>query len=112
MYIETNLPYPNRVALYLTPLIGPFVQPAPGTLGTFNPTRDCTLVIDGIAIPIVTWSFDAANNRYLLYTGSAINLQGLVQLVHHMPNPPFVGESNPPIFDLTPGEFPGEDSGG
>jgi len=91
MNIETNLPYPNRVAWYLAPFVGPFVQPLPGTLGTLDPTRDCILVIDGAATPIVTWSFDAANNRYLLYTGSQFNLQGVVQLFHHMPNPPFGG---------------------
>jgi len=112
LYVQTNGPYANRIALYCAPFIGPFIQPGPGTLGMFNPIRDLQIWIDGAETPIQTWSFDSANNRYLLFTETQINLQGVIQVVHHMPNPPFAAESNPPIFDLTPGESPGEDSGG
>ena len=31
IYAETNAPYPNRIALYLAPYVGPFFQN--GTVG-------------------------------------------------------------------------------
>lgn len=112
IFAQTNGPYPNRIALYCNPFIGPFVQPGPGLLGNFDPTRDLEIYIDGLLTPVRTWSFDQANNRYLMFMEQQINLQGVIQVVHHMPNPPFSAESNPPIFDLTPGESPGEGAGG
>ncbi len=89
MYAETNAPYPNRIAIYLAPYVGPFFQNGP--LAVFNPQRDLTITIDGVVTAVSTWAFDAVNNRYLLYMVTAFNLQGTVQVVHHVPNPPFGG---------------------
>ena len=113
IYAETNAPYPNRIALYLAPYVGPFFQNGP--LVTFNPVRDLKVYVDGTLQTIQTWSFDAVNNRYLLYLNQAFNLQGVIQIVHHVPDPPFysiVPAGNPLVLYLSLGESPGEDSGG
>ena len=87
MLIETNAPFPNRIQLILDGVSGPLVQNGP--LGQFDPRRDLELYIDGILTPVYTFTYDVTNNRYLLYTQNAINLQGVIQVVHHMPDPPF-----------------------
>ena len=110
MTVETNGPYPNRIQLLLAPVLGPFIQNGP--LGAFDPRRDLEVYVDGKLIPVQTFSFDANNNRYLLFMDQAINLQGVVQVVHHMPSPPFISTVNPPLFDLVDGEEPDIDDGG
>jgi hypothetical protein len=110
MYAQTNAPYPNRIALWLSPFTGPFVQDGP--LGSFDPRRDLQVYVDGTLTTIQSFSFDAVNNRYLLYCASAINLQGVIQVIHHVPSPPFQFQTNPPLFDLTPGDEPDSGSGG
>ncbi len=87
--VQTNEPYSNRVTLHCSPLTGPFVQASPGTLGNFNPARDLEVYVDGTRVPVQTWSFDTTNNRYLMFMENQINLQGVIQVVHHMPKPPF-----------------------
>jgi|SRR5208282_453098 len=113
MHAQTNQPYPNRIAIYLAPYVGPFFQDGP--LATFDPRRDLQVYVDGALQTVQTFSFDAANNRYLLYTAQPFNLQGVIQIVHHMPDPPFysiVPAGNPLILYLSLGESPGLDSGG
>ena len=85
--VETNAPYPNRIQLILGNMTGPFLQTGP--LGFFDPRRDLEVYVDGELTPIRTFTFDYINNRYLLYTQSPFNLQGVIQVVHHMPDPPF-----------------------
>jgi hypothetical protein len=110
MQVITNQPYPDRIQIVLDPLIGPFVQDGP--LGEFDPRRDLQVYVDGVLIPVKSFAFDATNNRYLLYMVQTINLTGVIQIVHHLPSPPFTAGFNPPLFDLTTGDEPGEDSGG
>ena len=110
MFAQTNAPYPNRIQLQCSPLVGPFVQDGP--LGAFDPRRDLLVYADGVLQTIQTFSFDAVNNRYLLYLANAINLQGVIQVIHHVPSPPFSFSTNPPLFDVTPGDSPGIDGGG
>ena len=110
MYATTNGPYANRIAIWLAPFFGPFVQDGP--LGEFDPRRDLEVYVDGVRQVVQTFAFDAANNRYLLYLQNAINLKGTIQIVHHVPSPPFQFQTNPPLFDLTPGDEPGSGSGG
>jgi hypothetical protein len=109
MHAITNGPYNDRIQIVLTPVLGPFVQNGP--LGDFDPRRDLEVYVDGELVPVRTFAFDANNNRYLLYMNKQINLQGVIQLVHHMPSPPFLATVNPPLFDLTPGEEPDIDEG-
>jgi hypothetical protein len=107
---ETNAPYANRIQIMCSPFVGPFMQDGP--LGAFNPTRDLQIYVDGTLIPIQTWTFDVPNNRYLLYMNQAINLQGVIQITHHMPSPPFQSQTNPALFYLEPGDEPDSGSGG
>jgi hypothetical protein len=85
---ETNLPYPNRIQWILNNYQGPLSQDGP--LGDFDPRRDLEVYVDGVLIPVRTFSFDTLNNRYLFFMESTFNLQGVVQIIHHMPNPAFV----------------------
>lgn len=110
MRAETNAPYPDRIQLILDPYIGPFTQDGP--LGTFDPRRDLQVYVDGVLIPVRTFYYDRDNNRYLLYMDRVFNLSGVIQLIHHMPDPPFKYTTNPPLYDLTTGSSPGIDSGG
>ena len=48
MYAETNVPYPNRIAIYLAPYVGRSSRDGP--LGTFNPQRDLQVYVDGALI--------------------------------------------------------------
>lgn len=86
MEIVTNAPYPNRIQ-YLIDGMGPIFQDGP--YGNFDPRRDLEVYVDGVLTSVRSFTFDSLNNRYLLYTENAFNLQGVVQVVHHMPNPPF-----------------------
>jgi hypothetical protein len=110
MQVQTNAPNTDRIQIILTPLLGPLSQNGP--LGDFDPRRDIEVYVDGQLIPVRTFTFDATYNRYLLYMDKAINLQGVIQLVHHMPSPPFLSAVNPPLYDLTLGEDPDIDEGG
>jgi hypothetical protein len=87
IYAQTNAPYPNRVQIVLSPYIGPISQGGP--FGTFDPRRDLQVYVDGQLQVVQNFAFDAANNRYLLYTANAINLQGVIQVVYAPPNPAF-----------------------
>lgn len=83
----TNAAFTNRLALYCNPQTGPYVSPA---LGAFNPQRDMQFYVDGDLLNIVTVSFDAVNNRYLMFSYGTFNLQGVIQGTYHLPSPPFV----------------------
>jgi hypothetical protein len=86
--LETNAPYPNRIQLILGDQItGPLV----GSTRAFNPSVDVTVYIDGIAVALANWSFDSANNRYLLYTYAIFDPTSIVQAVYHMSTPLFFG---------------------
>lgn len=99
MVIETNQPYLNRIQWILgSDYAGPFVQDGP--LGLLDPRRDLEIYVDGVLTPVLSYTFDTANNRYLMYTERPFNLQGVIQVVHHMPSPPFkfVSSSTPRGF--------------
>jgi hypothetical protein len=89
MQAITNAPYPNRIQLTCSPYVGPFVQdgspPVP-----FDPARDLEFYVDGVLQPVQSSYFDAVNNRYLVYMSGTFNLQGFIQVIYHIPNPPFV----------------------
>ena len=90
MLAQTNASFPNRIQLFMSPFIGPLMQDGP--LGYFDPRRDLEVYVDGELLTVNTFSFDSDNNRYLLYMASQFNLAGVVQLIHHMPSPPFQGQ--------------------
>lgn len=88
MRAETDGAFNDRIQLLLDSVLGPFSQDGP--LGAFDPRRDLEVYVDGKHIPVRTFSFDANNNRYLLFMDQQFNLQGVVQVVHHMPSPSFL----------------------
>jgi len=96
IYAETNAPYLNRIQLVLAPYVGPFSQSGP--LGSFNPTRDLQVYVDGVPIAVQTWSFDGVENRYLLFMPQLIDLQGAIQVIHHVPSPPFLDSAASPVL--------------
>jgi hypothetical protein len=105
----TNGPYPNRIQIQLGSLQGPFTQDGP--LGNFDPSRDLQFYCNGARLIVQTWSFDANNNRYLVFMTTQFDLQGLIQVTHHMPDPPFQFNANPPIFGIQVGTEPDMDAG-
>jgi hypothetical protein len=109
MQALTNQPYPNRLVITCAPFQGPFVQDGP--LGEFDPRRDMTVWVDGQRIAVQTFAYDLANNRYVLYMASPFNLRGNIQVTHHMPDPPFSFQSNPPILNVQVGVEPDIDAG-
>jgi hypothetical protein len=67
---------------------GPLAQAGP--LADFDPRRDVEIYVDGVLVPIRTTFYNSAQDSYILLMDRAINVQGVIQAVHHMPNPPFV----------------------
>ena len=105
-----NAPYPNRITLDCAPLIGPFVSE---TLGNFDCTRDVRVYLNGDLLAITSFAFDANNNRYLMYTQKpflsgieAVDSAYVLQVVHHMPKPPFQTASNPIVQGMEFGQNP------
>lgn len=117
---QTNAPYSNRIQLtfgavyhvtatsvvdptvsdtvpIIVNTVGAFTQNGP--LGAFNAARDLEIYVDGVPLLVQTSYFDARFSRYLLFMGSTIDLQGVIQVIHHMPSPPFTSAIpvSPPI---------------
>lgn len=86
MLALVNLPYPNRIQLRLTPLVGPLVSISEGA---FEGTQDVTVYVDGKVLPIGASFFDVTNNRYLLYSEKNFNLNGVIQVLCPIPASPF-----------------------
>ena len=103
MRVEVNLPYANRIQLLLESYPGPLIQDGP--LGAFDPSRDLEVYVDGDLQKVGTYAFDIENNRYLLYMETQFNLQGVVQVFHHMPNPPFICLGSSIGFGVVLGEY-------
>lgn len=100
MYVQTNQPYSNRIQIVLAPFIGPFGQNGP--LGDFDPRRDLQVYVDGVLQVVQSFSYDAVNNRYLLFMQNSINLQGVIQIVYHVPSPSFQGGSESTVPAISP----------
>ena len=87
---QINSSYPNRIQLSLGDFIGPLAQPGSPPVD-FDPRVDLEVYIDGSLETVKSFSFDPVNNRYLLFMEKNIDQQAVVQVVHHMPDPPFQG---------------------
>jgi hypothetical protein len=90
----TNGPYSNRIQMTLDSLTGPLSSTV---LGPFAPLRDLSVYLDGVRLTIQTSYFDPINNRYLIFMNKVFNLEGLIQVFHHMPNPNFLDINNQPL---------------
>ena len=105
-----NFPAPSVIQLYLGILRGPLVSAA---LGGFDPRRDLTIFANGVPVSISSCVFDGVNNRYTITMVNPLpwtvsTLPPLVQIIHHMPSPPFKSsvETNPTLDLLNPGRNP------
>ena len=93
--VAINAPFPNRIVLQCDPLEGPFVT---ADAKTFDPRRDMSLWLEGDLLTIASFSFDALNNRYLMYTpqvllsgNAALDATLILQAAFHAPTSPFLG---------------------
>jgi hypothetical protein len=55
----------------------------------FNPTTDVEVWVDGLQIQVKSFLYDADTTTYQLYLGISLTADNVVQVIHHMPNPPF-----------------------
>lgn len=95
-----NANYPNRIELQLGALTGPFTASSTA----LDPRQVFELYVDGDPKPIVSFSFDATNNRYLLFTAKPISATQVVQLIYHIPSPVYAsGAGTLPGFALVAG---------
>lgn len=108
--VVINAPYPNRITLNCAPLVGPFVSES---LGNFDCTRDVHVYLNGDKLVITSFAFDTNNNRYLMYTQNpflsgieAMDSAAVVQVLHHMPSPPFQTATNPSVQGMEFGQNP------
>ena len=103
-----NTPHPDRLQLLLGNLVGPLVSPK---LGQLDPRRDLGIYINGVKTVPVSFSFDATNNRYLMYFDHNISFDPtlpVIQVIHHIPKPPFISlvQTNPALANVAPGQTP------
>jgi hypothetical protein len=94
-------PTPNRIELYPDGK-GPLLA---GTR-TFDPTKDLKAYVDGTPLNITSFIWDSPRNRYVMFTDKSFNTQGYIQVIHHMPNPPFQTLSNPALANMSAGTHP------
>jgi hypothetical protein len=99
---EVNTPFPNRIQLQLNDFIGPLESTR---LGLFNPGRDLEIYVDGDPLTVQAFTYDAANNRYLIYAPNTFDLQGTIQVTYHLPNPIFVSTGGGGLGTLTEGPY-------
>jgi len=97
MQAVINTAYPARLQLQLGSITGPLSSTV---LGAFDPRRDLEVYADGVPVTLISFSFDGVNNRYLMFASSQINTASVVQVIHHVPNPPFMGSASLPGFAL------------
>jgi hypothetical protein len=88
MRATVNPNYPNRIELNLDSILGPLQS---SVLGAFNPLRDLEVYEDGAPVTLWSYSYDVGSNRYLMFIDHALDMNGVIQVIHHMPNPPFTG---------------------
>jgi len=89
-----NKPYPNRLQLALGSVFGPLQSTV---LGDFDPRRDLQVYNNGKIVTIDSFSFDSDYNRYLLYFKEPLDPTTPIQVIYHIPNPPFEAQVNNPI---------------
>jgi hypothetical protein len=92
-------PQTVTVTLNLTSIpFGPLVQSGP--LGDFDPRRDIEIYVDGDLVPVRTAFYNSAQDSYLLLMDRTINVQGVIQAIYHITDPPFktTAPSNLPPF--------------
>jgi hypothetical protein len=98
---QVNALHPNRLELYINDFNGPLVS---SHLGAFDPRRDISIYSGGVVATTRSFTFDAPNNRYLIYLTEPLDYNGIVQVIHHLPSVPFHGIG---ATELDPQRVPG-----
>jgi hypothetical protein len=76
-------------------------------LGPFNPIRDVQVYVGGAPVQIVSAHWDAPGNKYVIYVDEDMTAnKDLIQIIHHVPEPPFFLASNPTLANLSRGGNP------
>ena len=105
MKVVLQTPYPNRVKLELWPMRGPLTSPD-ARIGVFSPARDLSIYNGGKLMTVDSSNFDLGANAYYIFLKETLDFNAITQVIHHMPNPPFEGEANPTLGDLSFGGHP------
>lgn len=102
MQAIVNTVYPNRIQLSLGALTGPFSITNPdSTVTSFDPRELLEVYVGGLPVTLISFSFDAVNNRYLLFTAKPMDTTQVVQVIYHMPSPAYAsGAGTLPGFAL------------
>ena len=100
-----NRPHLNRVQLLLGDGIsGPLFSI---TLGMFDPRRDLDIYNGGQPMTVSSYTWDPVRNRYVIFLDGELDFDAPVQLIHHMPNPPFQEyDENPDLLQVSLGQDP------
>lgn len=108
MKVVLQTPYPNRIKLDCWPMQGPFYHP---TMGAFSPARDLNIYNGGRLMTVDSSNYDAYANAYFIFLTEPLDFTQATQVIHHMPKPPFEGESNPTVRNVSTGTSPSLVSG-
>jgi hypothetical protein len=72
---------------------GPFSRTVNGTAVAFNPITDLEIWLNGTLISVESSGFSASTNTYMIYLSVFPDSGDLLQIIHHMPSPPFTSGS-------------------
>ena len=102
--VVVNRPHPFRLQLILVGLMGPLASPS---LGAFDPRRDVTIYNGGSPMGVSSYTYDPARNRYLVFLQAPLDFDRPIQVIHHVPSPPFAEEEgNAVLSEVAPGHDP------
>lgn len=91
----------NLITLQLN-IQGPFrrFDASRNAMMYFNPNTDIEVYVDGILTSVASSSYDVTSNAYHLYLKVPISSDNVVQIIHHMPAPPFVQTTSLGVFSF------------
>ena len=99
-----NRPTPYRLQLVLNDLTGPLSNSA---IGMFDLRKHVAIYNGGRLIGVDSFTWDSNRNRYLIFLKQALDFELPIQVIHHVPSPPFSeSEGNPSLLNTDPGHDP------
>jgi hypothetical protein len=76
-----------------------------GSLENLDPAQYFGVYSGGKPMVVSNYVWDAVGNRYLMYTTEDMP-DSFVQVIYHVPSPPFWLESNPQLANISQGSSP------